>query len=171
MKTNHCAGYSLVEISLALLVAAIGIMAAFGLFPDGLSSSRKAIEATEVRSFAEFVFASLAFDASNITNEWNNDFPPGDKLMWSHALAKPGSVADQLQVIVSSAPQPYFWKPNYWHSSGSYKATYFTYTLTIGEGLSGPPSKYARLEVWPGEYAIPPANEGFVFYREYLPPR
>ena len=58
-------GYSLVEVSLALLVVAIGLMTIFALIPDGLGLSRKSVDATEVAAFADFVFASLDGMASS----------------------------------------------------------------------------------------------------------
>ena len=48
-------GFTLVEIALALLVVAIGIVSIMGLFPAGLQSNQQAIEETRVAMFAEDV--------------------------------------------------------------------------------------------------------------------
>ena len=53
------AGYSLVEVTLALLVVAIGLVATFALFPVGLKATRDAVDDTEVSLFAEYVFSTL----------------------------------------------------------------------------------------------------------------
>lgn len=52
-------GFSMTEVSLALLVIAIGLMAVIGLFPASLDQGRKAIEDTQALFFADSVFASL----------------------------------------------------------------------------------------------------------------
>ena len=53
------AGYSLVEVTLALLVVAIGLTATFALFPEGLRATRAAVDDTEISLFAEYVFNTL----------------------------------------------------------------------------------------------------------------
>ena len=66
-------GYSLVEVSLALLVVAIGLLTIFALFPGGLDLSRKSVDATEVAAFAEFVFAGLDGMASSTNaDDWTS---------------------------------------------------------------------------------------------------
>jgi len=58
------AGYSLVEVTLALLVVAIGLTATFALFPVGLQATREAVNDTEVGLFADYVFSTLAVTAA-----------------------------------------------------------------------------------------------------------
>ena len=56
-------GYSLVEVTLALLVVAIGLTATFALFPEGLRATRAAVDDTEIAMFAEYVFTTLDLTA------------------------------------------------------------------------------------------------------------
>ena len=58
------AGYSLVEVTLALLVVAIGLTATFALFPEGLQAARAAVNDTEIALFADYVFATLDLTAA-----------------------------------------------------------------------------------------------------------
>ena len=65
-KNRGCgsrAGYSLVEVTLALLVVAIGLVATFALFPEGLRATRAAVDDTEIAMFAEYVFTTLDLTA------------------------------------------------------------------------------------------------------------
>ena len=57
--TSGKSGYSLVEVTLALLVVAIGLTATFALFPEGLKATRAAVDDTEIALFAEYVFTTL----------------------------------------------------------------------------------------------------------------
>ena len=53
------AAFSLVEVSLALVVVAIGIFGIMSLFPAGLDQNARSIAETHAAFFAEEVFASL----------------------------------------------------------------------------------------------------------------
>lgn len=52
-------GFSLVEITLALLVIAVGLLAVFGLLGDSLRANTKTQDDTIAASFAESVFSSI----------------------------------------------------------------------------------------------------------------
>lgn len=51
-------GFTLIEVSLALLIVAVGILGAFALFPQGLALSKSAVEQTHASLFAEMVMRS-----------------------------------------------------------------------------------------------------------------
>ena len=78
-RQRRRSGYSLVEVSLALLVIGIGLLAVFALFPEGLGAARRAVDDVETAAFAEFVFASLAFEAADTNESWGT-FGPGVSL-------------------------------------------------------------------------------------------
>lgn len=163
-------GYSLVEISLALLVIAVGFLAALALLPEGLKQAQKSVEEAETAAFAEYVFSSLALETSDTNLAWGTEFGPPLRLMQSHSLL----MAGQPLVTVlpnSGAASNYWWIPNFYADPAirmaQYKTATFTYNLTIGQ-LPQRRSRYARLEVWGGEYATRPSWRGEVFYREYL---
>lgn len=62
------AGFTLVEIALALLVVSVGLVAVMGLFPTGLSTNRQALDETQAVLFAEEVFSGL--QASAMVTPW-----------------------------------------------------------------------------------------------------
>ncbi|HDL77943.1 MAG TPA: prepilin-type N-terminal cleavage/methylation domain-containing protein, partial [Lentisphaerae bacterium] len=76
---RHSYGYSLVEVSLALLVVGIGLVAVFGLFPEGLRSARRSVDDAQTAAFAQFVFASLEYVACT-NRDWSK-FTSGLELM------------------------------------------------------------------------------------------
>jgi hypothetical protein len=180
-------GYSLVEVSLALLIAGLGILAAFGLFPQGLDSSRRSVEATEMATFAGFVFENLQSDVwAYSTNDtmWNNmlsDKSTGDpwELNMVHAFEYGGGGAQNY--VLHTGPdranaELYAWKPAYYGQTEgaalqSYEVARFTYTLDL-EDVPAPRNLLtARLEVWPGDrVGKMGTSTGTVFYREYRRP-
>lgn len=165
-------GYSLVEVSLALLVIGVGMLAVFALFPEGLGAARRAVDDVETIMFAEHVFAALAYEAADTNQTWDS-FTSGMQLVRSHAL----EWNSQPIITVNSGfttPRDFFWIPFYYNPDwgvSTYKVASFTYKLDVGN-LPQPPGKYIRLEVWPGEYqASGPSSRGKVFYREFMPVR
>jgi prepilin-type N-terminal cleavage/methylation domain-containing protein len=164
-------GYSLVEISLALLVIAVGFLAAMALLPEGLNQARRSVQEAETSEFAEFVFSSLALEASDTNVSWSGAFWTPMTLMRSHALELANQplvrVLPSVDTITNSWWIPNFYADAAWRLS-QHRVASFTYTLTIGD-VPQRGSRYARLEVWPGEFAVKPGWKGKIFYREYLP--
>ena len=77
MKTTHKltpegflarSGFTLMEVALAIVVVAIGMMAAFSLISTGLDSSAKAVAMTRGAIFADDVFNGLRSKASLATD-------------------------------------------------------------------------------------------------------
>ncbi len=58
-KENSSAGFSLVEITLALMVVGIGVLAVFGIISDSLRSNTRTLDDTIAATFAESVFNSI----------------------------------------------------------------------------------------------------------------
>ncbi len=54
-QASRPAGFTLVEIALAMLVISVGIVAILGLFPSGLEAGRRAENETRIALFAEDV--------------------------------------------------------------------------------------------------------------------
>ena len=165
-------GYSLVEVTLALLVVGIGLLAVFGLFPEGLKASRSAVDAVEVVEFAEFVFESFELRASN-TNDWA-DFDTGT-LVPAHPIFD----GEELPITVGvSTPQLFIWYPDYY---GQFDTSFvrvhttarFTFLLDVGAASAYDGDiKYVWLKVWPGDRRSPllagqNVPGGVTFYREY----
>ena len=63
-------GFSLAEVAVALLVVAIGILAAFGLFPSGIQAGRASLDETRAVFFAEEAFNSFRALAADADIRW-----------------------------------------------------------------------------------------------------
>ncbi|MFH0908538.1 MAG: hypothetical protein V1929_07235 [bacterium] len=172
-------GFTLVEIALALLVAGLGVIAVFGLFPQGMDASRKSVEATEVTAFAEFIFDGLQNEATDFP--WATFANGSLQFNLTHVIIAAGST--QKVIIAQGPTTPGFnvWIP-FWYGDQdnqyltNYPVAAFTYTLDIG--VAGVMTRYARLEVWPGDKVGPISQYNLalsnfpgstVFYREFLP--
>lgn len=79
MKKANRNGFTLVEVAIAVLVIAIGVLAVAALFSGGLSASSKAVADTQTSMFAENVFNGLrarsllmAEQQTNANPAWND---------------------------------------------------------------------------------------------------
>ncbi|MBN1676460.1 MAG: hypothetical protein JXR37_35780 [Kiritimatiellae bacterium] len=61
MRGNE--GFNLVEVTLAMLIVAVGLLSVFSLFPSGLDANAKAIADTHSAIFAEEVFNGIRAEA------------------------------------------------------------------------------------------------------------
>ncbi len=180
------AGYSLVEVTLALLVVAIGLTATFALFPEGLRAARAAVDDTEIGMFAEYVFTTMDLAAGKVGAKWDViDTDEFRSLMLSRHVS-----ASNFELRDGGGVEVFYWYPDYYGlQTGDYAASglqgfwtsAFTYTLDIqlstwknswknyGSGVT----TYALLKVWPGEYkgTGTPKGDPRIFYREILPLR
>lgn len=67
LKQHSRSGFTLVEVSLALVVVALGLLGLFHLFPTGLRAGLDATAETRCAQFADEVFNQVYADASQIT--------------------------------------------------------------------------------------------------------
>ena len=182
-RSRTRAGYSLVEVTLALLVVAIGLTSTFALFPEGLKATRAAVNDTEVGLFADYVFSTLAVTAAAKGAALGNgslDASKGD-LYASRVL----SDADVDMKVLNSGEvlSQFYWiarnmdmGTGNWNFSSAAKfwSTAFTYRLRWERMNKGNnrDTYYAVLKVWPGEWKDIADEEKFppyVFYREVIP--
>ena len=189
MKTtrNSRAGYSLVEVTLALLVVAIGLTATFALFPEGLKATRAAVDDTEVGLFADYVFSTLSATAAALGNRVESgglNATKGDKYA-SRVLAEASGYENGDERLLDSSPglKVFKWVPRNWDvgtgdatyaSDAKFWTTAFTYELEWEKMDKGNPrdTYYAVLKVWPGEWSTIADEEQFpprIFYREIIP--
>ena len=66
--TVKARGFSLVEVSLALLVVSVGILGAFAMIPAGLRTNKAGIDDTKSAMLAESIFETLRAQAWVSTN-------------------------------------------------------------------------------------------------------
>jgi len=85
--TSARGGFSLVEVALALTVAAGGMIAVFGLFPAGLRQGANSNRDLVGSSFAGATLAAIAGNVSSIDDiaTWNDP-----KAWWERAIANTG---------------------------------------------------------------------------------
>jgi len=185
------AGFSLVEVTLALLVVAIGLTATFALFPEGLRATRAAVDDTEIAMFAEYVFTTLDLTAGKYGGNFGVDtgWVIGDTDEFRSLMLSRHVASSNFELRDGGGVEVFFWYPDYYGlETGDYAASglqgfwtsAFTYTLDIAlvpwkvekYGTSGV-TTYAVLKVWPGEYTGPgtPKGDPRIFYREILPLR
>ena len=177
------AGYSLVEVTLALLVVAIGLTATFALFPEGLRATRAAVSDTETALFAEYVFTTLDLTAIRNGGDYSVNWTIVDTDGFISNMLSSNAPTAKFELRDGGGLEKFYWIPNYYGTgSGDFQAGYFedfwtsafTYRLTIArKGGVGGVTAYAMLKVWPGEWdaidedKFPPR----IFYREILPNR
>jgi Tfp pilus assembly protein PilV len=186
VKKESCAGFSLVELALALLVAGMGVLAVFNMFPQGLDASRKSVDMSEMSVFAQWVLDSLEQQSVLVTasNVWDTQFESGGATAMapkSHSMAYVTGTQPivRAQGVASSDVQVYTMAPQFHQTLGvdsGYALAMFTYTLDVQN--RGTAKKYARLEVWPGDKRAAVMQSiisgsklrgSVVFYREFIP--
>jgi prepilin-type N-terminal cleavage/methylation domain-containing protein len=174
---NNQAGFTLVEIALALVVVALGVVGIFALVPQASEASRKSVDATELAVFADFVFESLQIKASNLDDDEFKNFQLGGDLRanLSHAWIAVENTQTYVQAagwnVAASSPRIYRCTPDYYGEGGGgtgsggsdplhveqYEVAQYTYTLHVTNnfavvGVDEADAKaMARLEVWPGD--------------------
>jgi Tfp pilus assembly protein PilV len=74
--TRNKAGFTLVEIALAILVVAIGVLAIFALLSSGLDNSVRAIDDTHAAMFADNVFNGLRATSVSLAEKQNQLVKP-----------------------------------------------------------------------------------------------
>jgi prepilin-type N-terminal cleavage/methylation domain-containing protein len=162
-SAGYRAGFSLVELSLAILVVAVGLLAAYGLFPSGLNAGKRALDESQAGIFAEEVIGAIQAVAEDPQVSWSDLDTLSLPGMSEPGLPPPGANLweNSLELLI---------KPNMGMRTNKYqlqnKLFYdyvIRYDLQIGD-LPGRPLKAVRLETWNGEYG--PTNESLVFYTE-----
>lgn len=180
-RPGRRAGFSLVEVTLALLVVAVGLTATFALFPEGLKATREAVNDTEVALFADYVFGTLAATAAAKGLDVDPPNASAGDIYASRVLAD----SDREKKLLNSGDRlsQFYWiarnmdkgtgdweladKAGFWSSA-------FTYQLEWRRMNKGNKrdTYYARLKVWPGEWDSIADDKKFpprIFYREIIP--
>lgn len=109
------AGFSLIEVVLALLIFAMGILAVLALFPTGSAQNRDAQDYTYSAQFARRVFAGVLAQAQGDTNFWER---------LSNHLAGGAATA----MVVSPAPDS---ADFYWIDPSSFRIVCYTGEQTV----------------------------------------
>jgi prepilin-type N-terminal cleavage/methylation domain-containing protein len=149
------AGFTLIEVALALLVVAIGMIAVMGLFPQGLEANKRSIDETRVAMFAEDVMSG--YRALSRVTAWNNlpsrQLPAVAVDMWK----KDSNASSEYYLDIVPNDQNirtnvYALDPTFsWVVSEEIFIDYaLRYRLTVETGNRSVAT--LRLEVWPGQF-------------------
>ncbi len=138
---NRRAGFSLVEVALAIMVIAVGLLSVFGLFPHGMESSRRALDETRAATFAEDTFNSLRVmaqtsDWASLTHRFSIPAPDwwGNTYVWAN---HPYVLTNIYSNIISNTERV--------------REYALRYRLIVTNTAS-PRILQARLVIWPGEF-------------------
>jgi len=126
-------GFSLIEISLALLVVGGGMLTLFSLFPTGLKQVDTAHQNTQEAFFGEYVLSSLRAQAMKLDAEQWADMDPGDPAATFSDFTF-GTVVDAFEFPEDSglymryflqlvAVNAHVWSVNLWCRSGEFGPT------------------------------------------------
>jgi len=150
------AGFSLIEVTLAIFVVGLGLLTLFSLFPAGLSQATTAQDDTQVALFAEYFFSEMRGRFTTAVQQQGNWERPGG---WQ--------IFQPQRLVLTAAPQTFTWPTG----SGRH-VRYFVEIVEIPVDVWG-----VRLYVQAGEFGatdVQRFKEGaLAFYTELvrvLPP-
>lgn len=164
---NGKAGFSLVEVCLAIAVVGIGLLGVFSLFPAGLSMNKKNTDATVSTMFAEDVLNGLHAIIDSEPSKWNasvtqwktdkdltNGYPTAESI-WrlnesTRGLDLSGKVATNKYV-----------------NHEGYEDIALRYKTTFTQPYPGK-VRQARLVVWNGEFGSSDEKDGYLFITTFF---
>jgi len=154
------AGFSMVEVALAILVLSVGLLAVFGLFGDALETNKSTIADTQSALFADEVlngFKASALTMTNATNWASNlqGITVSNPAVWQ-ASAIP------IKADGSVRTNQYNYTPVS-GSMGQLTDYAYRYQLSLTNSPAGANVQGVMLQVWPIGVA---SNAPLVFYTE-----
>ncbi len=159
-------GFTLIEISLALLVISIGVLGAFALFPHGLAEGQMASFETQAGLVGEFILRS--YRAVAVTQTWNSinsslrvRVPGHEAGIWTGSSTTSEIIPDgTVRELVFAANIP--------AATGGTGETIdhaMRYRLVIEDRVPGY-LKRLILYLWPGRYGSTDVNLARVYMTE-----
>jgi len=129
-------GFTLIEVSLAVLVVGIGLLSVFSLFPSGLRSGEDAAADTRAGMFATVILEGMRANAAgvNVWADWAND-----ALMVGSGSKLNTSLNGAGSIVADGTQQPFIEFP-----AGS--GRFLRYSLAINR--AGARGISADLKVW-----------------------
>ena len=160
-QTKNAAGFTLVEIALALLVVAVGLVVVVGLFPSGLRANKTSIDETQMAMVADEILNGVKAVTSERT--W------GQMAAGSFALRPPAynfwDTPAALRIGPASGPGSPMVGTNVFTYAGEKVPAYaYRYDLQVFPIPGTPNILGVKLQLWNGEYG--PADQGHAFYTE-----
>lgn len=157
-KTASGHGFSLIEVNLAILMVAVGLLALFALFPLGLRESEKGLADTQESMFADTVLSAMEGNAITLTNwaTWQNS-----SVFYSAAVN-----GINIQAITTPLSDGSGWgltnSPGISFPDGS--GFTLRYSLSLSDVAPG--RKRATLRVMHGKYGT--FDQASVFFSEFV---
>ena len=170
------AGLIMVEAALAVIVLAIGVLAAFMLFGSGLDTRSKASADTQAALFADGVFNTLRAECAmaSESNCWEgfwNDFTNGAAIVPVAAGGPDGAWADadlaiRANVLCTNVYSNFSFRLNV---STNIVDHALRYCLDVApQAAAGWTNRIeVKLTVWEGIFGTTNEDEGAVFYTEF----
>ena len=155
-RSRDAAGFSLIEVSLAILLIGVGVLTLFSLFPAGLKESQLSLEDTHVGLFADQVLSGIRAKAMEQTN-------------WVNWATVPDFRDQVVNAVVLSTPKG---PVNLIGDGASHMVSNMVadgvavfYVLTINDVAAYPDLRSADLKVCFGNAYVP--DKAVWFYSEY----
>ena len=149
-------GFSLVEVTLALMVVGVGMLAILGMFPAGLDQNARSISDTHAALFAQEVFSSLRAQAETNWQEIGQDvisLPIAASNNWHPSSQISIWLDDILTTNIYCHPD-----------NPAIVDHAFRYRITLATNEAGT-IKSAFLRFYPGKFGQ--TNNPTVFYSEF----
>jgi len=174
-------GFSLVEVSLALLVVSIGMLSLVGLFPASLQMSKNAIDETYASFLADSAFSSYK-EVCNVSTNYNwgnletyetigpNTIRRGLDVFWRNSFNLRLVADGNVHTLLFDAADT----PEKWNSTAQAAMSGFEledhalrYRLSIYDpDPADPRIRRVMLEIWMGEFGDVAVQKPEVFYTE-----
>ena len=135
-------GFSLVEVNVAILLVALGLLALFALFPAALREADRAVSDTHTALFADYVLNGLEANASGMANwsRWSDMNAFRTDVVSNVAPDGVAVVARAVSATVLEGPV-------------SFLGSDLRYVLEVGApDAATPQRRSAGLWVWSGTY-------------------
>jgi prepilin-type N-terminal cleavage/methylation domain-containing protein len=163
------AGFTLVEVSLAMLVIGLGLLTVFGLFPTGLNMNKLSIDETQAAMFSEEVFSGYHAKIDGDPVAWDrldSANAPGLEAVASGMWIDYGA---GVTVRVSNASTPVAPQYPIKYIGFDGKIAFALRYRLVFEPVTAPPVriKRGRLQCWSGEFGSVRTNEMMEFYTEF----
>jgi hypothetical protein len=143
-------GFSLVEVNLAILLVALGMLALFGLFPSGLRQGENAVNDTHAALLGDYILSGIEANAST-TTAWNT---------WRNVVSTPQfrtAVVNGIKPDGATQISPAYLPPGQVSPAVTFANSKAKYILEISGDdytvIGGTPQvRKVSLWVWSGEY-------------------
>ena len=172
-------GFTLMEVAIAIVVLAVGVLSVFGLLGGGLDNSSKAVSDTQVAMFAESVLNGLRANSSKASemgeNAWYDYWAnPTTSVVCAYAWGDgSGNAMPAIKETGANAETLVFTNHSFRASSAdNIVNSALRYKLSVEEvdvGTTGVEihNYYVTLKVWNGHFGRTDDKTAFIFYSEY----